>query len=906
MRRPGRDELNTRPTGRHDREPEPPSWMERLLHRHLPAGTRGASILGDMREEFIQDHRDVGRARACLRYFRNVLSITACFAGRNCSNQSSSRNVTTPRKTPVVVLSGILQDIRYALRSLVKNPAFALVAVLTLALGIGANTAVFSVLDGILLKPLHYEDPDRLVRIYQTHPTSAPTGSVVSGPAFLDYRDLTGAFDNIAGMYDLVETGFTLTGHGRPQRVVMLPVTANYFDVYAVEPLIGRKFLPEEQRDSPRVVILSFRLWNSIAGGDNDIIGETVTLDDVDYEVVGVLPESFRDVVGGDVDLWSPMDLAVAANRTRGNHYITVIARLSAGVTVEEAQTQLDVVSARQAELYPIPHTDWKALIVPLHSDVVGDVGEMLYILMAAAGLVLLIACVNVANLLMARNVAREHELAVRSALGSGRLRLVQLFLIESIIIAVVGAFAGLVMAHWGVSSLLALAPDSLPRSGGITPDATLLGFALGVTALTVMLFSLGPTLRFAGTRPVQPVRHLSRSTAGIRAAVLRKGLVIVQVTLAVLLLVGAGLLMKSFINLHQTRLGIAPQHAMTFRVHLPEPRYADPALRTSFFQEYHDRLEAIAGVSAVGAVSWLPVSGEYNSWGFRHRTSDGDVVWKSANFRIVEGGYFEALNINLVSGRYFTRSDNPESPHVAMVNEAFVRQYYEGRDPLTEEFGAEGRRWSVVGVVNDVAHDHRGSIAPKVYLPHAQFAYDRNWALTQIISTTTARDDILDVARRELAAIDPDLVLHYPRSMRDVMGTAIARETFVFVLMCVFGALALSLAAAGIYGVLAYSVHQRTREIGIRMALGADGQAVRWNVVRQGVLLSGTGIVAGLAVAFILSGVLQSLLFNVGVRDPFTFLTVPVALVVVACLAAYVPARHASRVDPIEAIRYE
>jgi putative ABC transport system permease protein len=401
-------------------------------------------------------------------------------------------------------------------------------------------------------------------------------------------------------------------------------------------------------------------------------------------------------------------------------------------------------------------------------------------------------------------------------------------------------------------------------------------------------------------------VRDHERTTAPLSDGVLRSALVVAQVTLAIVLLVGVGLLARSFVKLHQTRLGIDPGNVWTFQIDLPEPRYGDPARRVAFYQEYQDRLEAVAGVKAVGAISWLPVSGEYNNWGFRYLTSQGDAVWRSANFRIVEGSYYEALGIRQISGRAFARTDNAGTPPVAVVNESFVRQYYDHRDPLTEEFVAEGLRWRVVGVVSDVAHDHRGDVVPTVYLPHSQFAYDRNWALTQLIATTTRRSDILELARRDLAAMDPDLVLYDPRSMRDVTGAAIARETFAFVLMCVFGTLALSLAAAGIYGVLAYSVSRRTREIGIRMALGANRRTVRRAVVRQGTLLSAVGILAGLTGAFALSRVLESMLFEVDVRDPITFAAVPIAVALVAWLAAFLPARRASRVDPLEAIRYE
>ncbi|NIM49933.1 MAG: FtsX-like permease family protein [Gemmatimonadales bacterium] len=804
----------------------------------------------------------------------------------------------------------VFRDLRRTARVLVKSPAFALVAVLTLALGVGANTAVFSVLNRVILRPLEYHEPERLVRLYQAHVDAPGELNWVSGAAFLDYREMAGGFEAVAAIYNYRDVGFTLTGNGAPRRVTSFPVSADFFDVFHVRPIMGRTFLREEERGSARIAVLSHRLWATHWGGDRNIIGRSVVLDGHPHEVVGVMPGDFVDVVGGDVDLWIPLELQDQnARENRGNHYLSVIARLEAGVSLEEAQARLDVVTAGLAERYPRTDASWFARLVPLHDDVVGNTGTALYVLLGAAGLVLLIACVNVVNLFLARNADRQRELAIRSALGSGRIRLIRQLLTESLAVAVVGGMAGLAVAHWGVRALLALIPDSLPRAREVSPDATLLFFALGTTLLIGVIVGMIPALRFTNPNLDQTLRDTTRtSTGGLRSSHIRNALVTSQVTLALVLLIGAGLLMKSLLKLQQVDLGIAPGPMMTFEVHLPESRYGEPSSRAAFHQALHDRLEAVPGVDAVGAISWLPVSDIYNTWTFTYLSAEGEVMEHGgmADFRVIEGGYFDAMNIGLLEGRQFERTDGADAPLVAIINQSTARRYYEGRDPLGQPFAVAGRAWRVIGVVQDAAHDHRGAFTPKIYLPHAQFAYDRNWSLIQAVSTTTDRPDLVDIARRELAEIDPQLVIHNAQSMQAVMGTAIAREKFTFLLMGIFAAVALSLATVGIYGVLAYSVTQRTREIGIRMALGADLRAVRWAVVRHGAILAAVGISGGLLGAFALSQLLRSLLFEVRVRDPLTFTVVPITLALVALLAGYIPARRATKVDPIEVLRHE
>lgn len=804
-------------------------------------------------------------------------------------------------------LEDVLQDLRYAVRQLRKHPGFAAVAVLTLALGIGANTAVFSVLHSVLLSPLGYHEPGRLVRIYQTHETYG-TSVWVSGPAYLDYREQLDGVESVTAMYNVSEMGFTLTRAGSARRVTMLPVSSDLFDVYRVQPVIGRRFVREEERASARVAVLSHRLWHAISG-DAGILGQRLELDGDPYEVIGVMPAGFVDVVGGDVDLWVPLELQDQnARENRGNHYLSVVARLEPDVTLEQARSRLVSLAASQAELYPNQHGDWSAAMVPLRDDLVGGTRTMLFVLLGASGLVLLIACVNVASLFLSRNVARERELAVRTAIGAGRFRLTRQLVTESFLVALVGGAAGLALAYWGVEALLPLGSDAVPRAREVSFDATLFAFALGVTVLTVVIFGLAPALQFVSPDLHRSLREDSRTgTGGARSRRLRDALVMSQVALAILLLIGAGLLMRSLLSLRAVDLGIDPSDAMTFEIHLGGPRYADPAARIDSYRQYQDRLRAYSGVRAVGAVSKLPVSDQYNRWTFTYLSASGEVMRHAgdANFRIIEGDFFEALNIELLTGRRFGPSDRRDAPQVAIVNQSLARRYFEGRDPLGQRIAA-ARVWTIVGVVADVAHDGRGSVTSKVYLPHSQFGDDRNWALTQIVATTIPRSDLLEIARQELRAVDPLLVIHNARSMREVTGSAIAQERFAFTLLGIFAALALSLAAVGIYGVMAYNVGRRTREFGIRLALGASPLAVRRSVLVQGSAIVGIGIAAGLLGAFLLSRLIRSMLFGVGATDPLTFVLVPLALAGVALIAGYLPARRATGVDPVQVLRQE
>jgi putative ABC transport system permease protein len=808
-----------------------------------------------------------------------------------------------------------LSDSRHACRALLRRPGFVTVTVLTLALGIGATTAVFTVLNSVVLRPLPFDHPERLVRIYEGSDDTPPASSYASGADFLDFREALSAVAAVAALYDYREYGVTLTTSGAARRLTALPVSAGFFEVYGVRPVIGRTFSTEDEDPAARTAVLSGRLWRALWNGDPAAVGRRLELDGVSWTVIGVMPEWFHAPVGGDVDLWVPQDCRTAEYvspvtstvwNSRSNSYLSVIGRLADGVSLARAQSRLTILMHGLAEQYPGSNGHKIARMVPLYDDVVGGSRTMLAVLMGAAGLVLLLACVNVATVYVARNLGRERELAVRSALGSSRARLVQRLLVECLLVAVAGGGAGLALAFWGVKAVVGLMPGSLPRATEIAPDATVLVFAAAVTVLTVLVFGLAPALKFAAPDIEQCLRGTSRAaTGGRRITSTRNLLVASQVTLAVMLVIGAGLLMRSFAKLQAVDLGIAPQHVTTLEVHLPDAWYPDAASQVAFHQALDDRLAQVPGVTAVGAVSRLPITGRYNSWGYRYNDADGNRTWGNADFRIIEGDYFQALNVRLVAGRQFDRTDGPASQPVAIVNQAAATATFADADPLGREIEVDGIPRRIVGVVQNVAYDPQGDIAPKVYLPHAQYV-DRNWNLTHVVATSTERPDLPRILRRELAALDPNLVLHNGRPWKEIAGAAIAGRRFTLLLMTVFGTVAIALAAVGIYGVLAYSVQQRTREIGIRMALGADRRMVRWSVVRHGAVLAGIGIAAGLLGAAALSRILASMVFQVSVRDPITFVVAPLALVLAALAAGYVPARRATSVDPVEAIRGE
>jgi predicted permease len=804
----------------------------------------------------------------------------------------------------------ILRDLRFALRGFAKNRALTIVCIVTLAVGIGANTAVYSVIQSILLRPLPYPDPDRLVRLYQTFEKTPDEQSYVTAPDFVDSRDQLTHFETLACLYTYRETGFDLTGRDRPERIVALRVSADFFDVFRTAPLLGRRFKREEERADVRNIVLSYDLWQRHFDGDRECLGQSLILDGEAHTVVGVMPEGFLDYLGGDVDLWIPQNLELTGSNHRNNHFLTVVGRLKAGSGLGEAQAELDVLAHRLSEQFR--ESELFAVLVPLHEDLVARARLMLYVLFAAVGLVLLIACVNVANLFMTRATAREKEMAIRSALGSSRASIIRQLLVEGTTLAFVGGLAGVLLAWWGVRVLTALRPEGLPLTSEITFDTGLLAFTAAVTLLTALLFGLIPAWHASKPSPVMALREAGRgSDTGVHGRQKARGLLVAsQVALAVLLLIGAGLLTKSFYRLLHVDMGFVPENVSTFIVHLPGSRYGEPDERVRFYENFRARVEAIPGVTAMGATSKLPASGRYHMWGFRidgRESANEEERWAMANIRCVDGAYFEAMQIPLRRGRLIDERDHAEGPRVALISESVATRYWEeDEDPLGARILLGDELRTIVGIVKDTRHDLQDTASRKVYLPHDQFADNRNWKMTQVVRAEPGRTDLITLIREELSQLDADLILYDPRPLTDIVATGISHNRFAMTMMSIFAGMALLLAAVGVYGVLSYFVNQRTHEIGIRMALGAQRHQVRGMVVRQGLKLAAIGIVGGLAVSFAASRWLTSLVFEVSIIDPWTYVGVSIGILGLVWFAGFIPARRAVRVDPLSALRYE
>ena len=800
----------------------------------------------------------------------------------------------------------LASDARHAVRALRGNPAFTTVCITTLALGIGANTAVFNVLDRVILAPLPYDQPEQLVRIY-TASRQTPAGREVSrGLDLIEARDGINAFSSVGIAYLYREMGVDLLSRdGVPHRVRVVPVGADYFKTLRATPLLGRTFTRDEERPDARVVILSHELWTDFADGDSSIVGRTIAMSGERYEVVGVMRPTFTDVVAGEVAAWTPENLQPGGPNNRWNHYLSAVARLRPGVSIARAQAELNALAPRMRERFPDGPRDEYLRAVSLHDDVVGEARSPVYVLMGAAGLVLLIACVNVANLFLARSVSQTRDIVIRTALGARRSRLVGLRLTESLLVAIAGGALGSVVAYWGVRILLAVSPESLARAEEVRFDWRLLVFALVVTTVTGLVFGAAPAVRATQSDPSDVLREGSRgNTTGRAARQARRFLVASQVSLAVMLLVGTGILIRSFVARQRVSLGFDPANVLTFEVHTPVARYGAPEARVRVHELYEQRLRSIPGVTRVGVTSWLPTNGKYHQWGYEYVDDGGERQSLGPQVRVIDGDYLEALGIPLLAGRRFAPSDRLETSDVALISRALAKHAYGDRDPIGRRFKTDDREFQIVGLVGDVANEPNGETAELVYLSHAQFADNRNWPLTYVVKGTGTPDAIVSVARRELAQVDRALVIYRPRTMEAVLARHLARDRFTLVLMGVFAAIALSLAAVGVYGVLSYAVSQRTHEIGVRLALGALPGQVRAIILREGVVIGAIGTVTGVACALALSRVLQALVFGTSTRDPLVFVAVALVLGIVVLAASYLPARRATRSDPLDALR--
>jgi putative ABC transport system permease protein len=800
-----------------------------------------------------------------------------------------------------------LHDLRYAVRILIKNPGFTAVAVLTLALGIGANTAIFSVVNAVVLRPLPYPHPERLVRgtwQFETGEIDAVTALV-----FEYWKDHTRAFETVAG-YSGINSGFNLAGGTEPERVRGLQVSEGFFRVLGVEPAIGRGFLEEEDRPGvPPVVVVSDGLWRSYFGSDPNLVGKEIQVNGRSRTVVGILPSSFQ--FEAPIDVLLPLQLK-ADVRDDGQN-TGLIARLRPDVSRDQAQAEVEQLLPVFRREYPahLQAGERGMLLVAYQQSVVGDVGKTLWLLFGAVGFVLLIACANVANLLLARASARKGEIAIRIALGASRWRLMRQMLTESWLLALAGSFAGLLVALWGVPALLAFTPRKLPRLAEVGLDHQAVLFAVFASLVTSLLFGIVPAWRATRLDVNEAIKSASnRSTAGKLDSRVRGLLVISEVALSLVLLIGAGLLIESFMKLRAVSLGFEPNQVITAQASLTSQRYRTTAQVWAFEQQMLDRLSSLPGVVAAATASNVPLErGLRMGVGIE---SGGERNVQTVWVRAIGPQYFRTLKIPIVSGREFSDADTQTSALVVIVNETLARSHWPGRDAEGEQISRQGKALQVVGIAGDVremALDQ--AVEPTIYIPTAQMpdglmvAMNR-WFLTSWIVRTAGPLDLTAALQQAMKEIDPQMPLANVRPMTQVITASVAPQRFILLLMGVFAGLALVLTAVGIYSVLSYQVSQRTNEIGIRMALGAGVGDVLKLVVGQGLRLTLIGVAIGAVAAYGLTKLIAHLLFGVSATDPVIFVAVALLLTGVALGACFVPARRATKVDPMVALRYE
>ena len=809
-------------------------------------------------------------------------------------------------------MTSLLQDIRYGARVFIHHPGFTLTALLTLALGIGANTAIFSVVNGVLLKPLPYHEPEQLIRVFEKSPTQPKFP--MSGGNFQDYREQN---TTLSGMALYTRQDLELSQDDRPEQLAALRVSEGFFGLLGVQPLLGREFRREDELpDNNTVVILSHGLWQRRFAGDPGIVGQSLTLSGQPFTVIGVMPAGVQHV-GGDyrsmshgesVDLWWPVALRPQANR--GAHFLNAVGRLKPGVTAAQAEAEFNSIAERLAQQYPNNNRDWSIVIKSLHEEIVGRTRPTLLVLLGTVFFVLLIACVNVANLLLARATSREREMAVRSAMGAGRLRIARQLLTESLLLASIGGGAGILLAQWAVGTLGALGSEQLPRLQAVSIDGRILLFTLALMLVTGLLFGLAPALQAGRVNLNELLKEGGRSGAGSRQRRLRDALVVAEVALALVLLVGAGLLTRSFWKLQEADPGFNPHGVLTVSLSLPNARYADGPKIAAFQQQLLDRIVALPGVESAGLTSDLPWTGYDENTGFliEGKTfAENDTP--EARYHRVSADYFRTVGVPLLEGRHFTSADRLGTQRVVLINQSLAERYWPGESAvgsrITFTSRPEEKDWFLVtGVVGDVKDfPHSPAAVPAFY-----WASMQQTPRQMILAVRSSADPLglVDVVRREVHLLDKDLPLSEVRTLETVAATALADRRFTLWVVGLFALTALLLASVGIYSVLSYLVAQRTREIGVRMALGAQLGDVVKLVIRQGMALIFLGVALGVVAAVALTRLMQGLLFEVKATDPLTFVLVTALLAGVALLACFIPARRATRVDPMVALRYE
>ncbi|MEO8129378.1 MAG: ABC transporter permease [Bryobacteraceae bacterium] len=798
----------------------------------------------------------------------------------------------------------LFDDLRYALRILLRAPGFAVIAILALALGIGANTAIFSAVDAILLRPLPYGDPDQLVMLWGDASFVSFPRNNLSPADYVDWRKQNQVFTDVAALRN---RSASLTGAGTPEMVIGRQVTANLFDVLGVKPMLGRTFSEEEDRTNASVVVIGYGMWQRRYGGDRALVGQPIDMNGEKVVVTGIMPRgfSFPDKA---VDFWLPMNFSPKDLANRGSHFLTVVARMKPGITLPRAEAEMAGIAKHLAQAYPETNSRLGAVVVPLREQVVGDTRIALIVLLGAAGCVLLIACANIANLLLARASTRQREMAIRTALGADRSRLVRQMVTESLLLSVSGGALGLGLAKLSMRTLERFIPAGMASSTGLSMDARVLLFTLGLAILTGVVFGLAPALQAAGINLSEGLNQGGRSGIGGRGKLLRHTLVVSEVALALVLLVGAGLMIQTLLKLRAVDPGFDAANILTMRTNLFAARYRDDAQARAYYASIAERIQVLPGVQSVGFSSNLPFTSRGNTYGFEvEGRPEPPGLATDALYRQVTADYLRTMQVRLREGRLIGREDREDSLRVVVINETFANRYWPNASPLGKRLktSAGPELLTIVGVVYDIRE--RGlelEMKPGMYVPVTQVTRPD----ASYLAVRTAGDPLalVNAVRQAIWAVNPEQPIYGIRTMDELAETEVASRNQQMQLLGAFAALALLLASIGIYGVLSYSVTQRTREIGLRMALGATGGDMMRMIVGHGLGLTMAGLAAGAAGAFLLTKAMAKLLYGIAPADPGTYAGVALLLTAVAAMACYIPARRASRVDPMVALRDE
>lgn len=807
-------------------------------------------------------------------------------------------------------MNQLIQDLRYGIRSYLKRPGFVVIAVATLALGIGASTVIFTVVDAALLRGLPYREPDRLYHLWEKTPKGEFSKREFSYPDYQDYQK-NNVFEGLAAY---TGGGAILSGSGDPENIGAPRASANFFNVLGVEPLIGRGFQEgDDKPGGPRVAVLSYGLWQRRFGGDSGILGKGITLNGQSYTIVGVLPSTFQFALR-NADLWTPFQPTEAQLTRRFLHSSNLIGRLLPGVSPEQAQSEINVIAGRIEQQFNDSHAGTTALIVPLQEEIVGTVRPILMVLLGAVAFVLLIACANVASLLLTRSIARQKEVAIRSALGASRWRVVRQLLTESLALSLLGGALGVLIAYWGVPALVSTLParqlNAMPFLKSLNIDLSILGFSLGLSLLTGLVFGILPALQTSRLDLNGVLKEGGRQTSGGTGQRLRSALVIGELALAVVLLVGAGLMMKSLLRLLQTDVGFNTENLLTMRIALQPPKYTEASQVVNFYNQLQDRVRTLPGVTGAGQVDILPLNGG-NTTRFN---VDGDPIpppgkETEANIRVINETYFQTIGVPLLAGRLFTDRDQNGAPPVVIIGKTIADRLFAGRDPIGKRLRYPSLQVdpvTIVGVVGDVKITGLDEeVRPVLYYPFRQAG---DFSSSLVVRTNTDAASLANTVRGEVRNLDPDAAIINVNTMETLISQTQASfiRRFPALLIGIFAGVALLLASIGIYGVVSYSVSQQIHYIGIRMALGAGPRDILRMVLKQGLVLAFAGLAIGIVAALALMRLLTTLLYQVKTTDITVFGIVTGTLFVVALLACYLPARRATKVDPLIALRYE